>query len=40
MNQKKLNQFFAARHNALLQNLAREQKSLDTPGIESVTDLD
>jgi hypothetical protein len=33
INQINLNQFFAARHIALLQNLAREQKSLATPVI-------
>jgi len=37
INQKNLNQFFEARHTALLQNLARDQKSLATPGIEHTT---
>jgi len=33
INQKNLNQFNVARHTALLQNLARKQKSLATPGL-------
>jgi len=39
MNQKNLHRFIAARHNALLQKLAHEQKRLATPDTEYIRDL-